>query len=120
MIHLLVVAQLASVGDSALAAAIERRVAATDSAQVAVAVVDLGSGASYFRNADTVFHAASTMKVPVLVEAFYAAREGRISLDQELLLVNQFASIVDGSPYGLDARVDGDSVLYGLIGRRVP
>ncbi len=120
MIQLLVAAQLASVGDTALAAAIDRRVAATDSAQVAVAFLDLGSGRTFFRNADMVFHAASTMKVPVLVEAFYAAREGRISLQQELLLVNQFASIVDGSPYALDARVDGDSALYGLVGTRVP
>ena len=106
--------------DTALANAIDRRVSATDGAEVAVALIDLGTGATYFRNADTVFHAASTMKVPVLVEAFYAAREGRISLDQELLLVNQFASIVDGSPYALDAGVDGDTALYGLIGQRVP
>lgn len=119
MIALLLAAQLAA-ADSALAAAIDRRVAATDSAQVAVAFVDLGSGASYYRNADTLFHAASTMKVPVLIEAFYAAREGRISLEQELLFVNQFASIVDGTPYALDAGADGDSALYALIGRRVP
>lgn len=120
MIPLLLVAQIASAADPSLAAAIDRRVAATDSAQVAVAFIDLGSGASYFRDADAVFHAASTMKVPVLVEAFYAAREGRISLEQELLVVNQFASIVDGTPYSLDAGVDGDSALYGLVGSRVP
>jgi len=120
MIQFLLFAQLASVGDTSLAAALDRRIAATDSAQVAVAFLDLGSGASYFRNADTVFHAASTMKVPVLVEAFYAAREKRISLEQQLLLINQFASIVDGTPYALDAGVDGDSALYGLIGQRVP
>ncbi len=120
MIQFLLFAQLASVGDASLAAAIDRRIAATDSAQVAVAFMDLESGASYFRNADTVFHAASTMKVPVLVEAFYAAREKRISLEQQLLLINQFASIVDGTPYMLDAGVDGDSALYGLIGQRVP
>jgi len=120
IVHLLLAAQLAAAGDSGLAAATDRRVAATDSAQVAVAFLDLGSGASYFRNADTVFHAASTMKVPVLVEAFYAAREKRISLEQQLLLINQFASIVDGTPYALDAGVDGDSALYGLVGQRVP
>lgn len=119
MIALLLAAQLVA-SDSALAAAIDQRVAATDSAQVAVAFLDLGSGASYYRNADTVFHAASTMKVPVLVEAFYAAREGRISLEQDLLVVNQFASIVDGSPYGLDAAEDSDTAMYSLIGRRVP
>ena len=120
MIHLLLFAQIATAGDAALAAAIDRRVAATDSAQVAVAFMDLGSGATYYRNADTLFHAASTMKVPVLVEAFYAAREGRISLDQQLLLVNQFASIVDGSAYGLDPAEDSDTALFSLVGQRVP
>lgn len=120
MIHMLLLAQMAATGDGALAAAIDRRVAATDSAQVAVAFMDLGSGQSYYRNADSLFHAASTMKVPVLVEAFYAAREGRISLDQQLLLVNQFASIVDGSPYGLDPEEDSDTALFSLIGGRVP
>ena len=120
MIQLLLLAQVLSVADTSLAAAIDRRVAATDSAQVAVALIDLGSGESWYRNGDSVFHAASTMKVPVLVEAFYAAREGRISLEQDLLIVNQFASIVDGSPYSLDARVDGDSSLYALVGSRVP
>ena len=120
MIHLLLFAQIATAGDAGLAAAIDRRVAATDSAHVAVAFMDLGSGATYYRNADSLFHAASTMKVPVLVEAFYAARAGRISLEQELLLVNQFASIVDRSPYGLDPAVDGDTALFALVGQRVP
>lgn len=120
MIHLLLLAQIVSAADTSLAEAIDRRVAATDSAQVAVALIDLGSGASYYRNADTVFHAASTMKVPVLVEAFYAAREGRISLEQELLVVNRFASIVDGSPYGLASAEDSDTALFSLIGTRVP
>ncbi len=120
MMHLLLMAQLVSATDTSLAAAIDRRVAATDSTQVAVAFLDLGSGASYYRNADTIYHAASTMKVPVLVEAFYAARAQRIFLEQELLLVNQFASIVDGTPYELDAAEDGDTTLYGSIGQRVP
>lgn len=120
MIHLLLLAQLTAIGDAALGAAIDRRVTETDSAHVAVAFMDLGSGRTYYRNADTLFHAASTMKVPVLVEAFYAAREGRISLDQQLLLVNQFASIVDGSAYGLDPGEDSDTALFSLIGQRVP
>ena len=40
MIRLLLLAQMAAPGDAALAAAIDRRVAATDSAQVAVAFMD--------------------------------------------------------------------------------
>jgi beta-lactamase class A len=40
-------------------------------------------------------------------------------MDQPLLMVNQFASLADGSPYSLDAGSDSDSSLYKQIGRRV-
>jgi beta-lactamase class A len=71
-------------------------------------------------NADTVFHAASTMKLPVMVELFRQADAGAIALDQPVLLVNQFGSIVDGSPYTLSAGDDSDSRLYERVGTRVP
>jgi beta-lactamase class A len=41
-------------------------------------------------------------------------------MNQGLLLVNQFGSIVDGSPYSLDVNSDSDSTLYHRIGERVP
>lgn len=65
----MLVAQIIAASDSSLAAAIDGRLAATDSAQVAVAFMDLGSGASFFRNPDTVFHAASTMRDPRKISA---------------------------------------------------
>ena len=71
-------------------------------------------------NDDTVFHAASTMKIPVMIEVLKRAQSGSFSLDQGVLLVNQFASIVDGSPYSLDASEDGDTALYSRVGQRVP
>jgi beta-lactamase class A len=71
-------------------------------------------------NEDTVFHAASTMKIPVMIEVLRRAQSGSFSLDQGILLVNQFASIVDGSPYSLDASEDGDTALYARVGERVP
>jgi beta-lactamase class A len=37
-----------------------------------------------------------------------------------VLLVNQFASLADGSPFSLNAADDGDTVLYSRIGQRVP
>ncbi len=100
--------------------AITARVAASPEATVAVSFSDLESGESLGINADTVFHAASTMKIPVMIEVLRRAQEGAFSLDQGILLVNQFASIVDGSPYPLDASEDGDSALYARVGERVP
>jgi beta-lactamase class A len=98
---------------------IQARISAEPGAQVGVAYVDLASGDTLFLNADTSFHAASTMKVPVMIELFRRANTGSFRMDQGLLMVNQFASIVDGSPYALDVGSDSDSTLYHRIGQRV-
>jgi beta-lactamase class A len=98
---------------------IQSRIAQDAGAQVGLAYVDLASGDTLFVNADTSFHAASTMKVPVMIELFRRANTGSFRMDQGLLLVNQFASLVDGSPYTLDPHSDSDSTLYHRIGERV-
>jgi beta-lactamase class A len=98
---------------------IQARISAEPGAQVGIAYVDLASGDTLFLNADTSFHAASTMKVPVMIELFRRANTGSFRMDQGLLMVNQFASIVDGSPYSLDLGSDSDSTLYHCIGQRV-
>ena len=102
-----------------LSDAISARIAAESSAVVAVSYRDLETGEALDIAADTVFHAASTMKVPVMIEVLKRAQAGAFSLDQEILLVNQFASLADGSPFSLSAADDGDSVLYGKVGERV-
>jgi beta-lactamase class A len=98
---------------------IQARIAEEPGAQVGLAYVDLASGDTLFLNADTSFHAASTMKVPVMIELFRRANTGSFRMNQGLLLVNQFASIVDGSLYALDPGSDSDSTLYHHIGERV-
>lgn len=106
--------------DDALLDAIRRRIAATPGAVVAVSYSD-AAGMSITRlNADTVYHAASTMKIPVMIEVLRRSQAGAFAMDQPVLLVNQFASIVDGSPFSLDAAEDSDSALYRRIGERVP
>ncbi len=107
-------------GNDPLLDRIEARVAQERGAQVGLAYVDLASGDTLFLNADTSFHAASTMKVPVMIELFRRATTGSFRMNQGLLLVNQFGSIVDGSPYALDVNSDSDSTLYHRVGERVP
>jgi len=102
-----------------LSDAIRSRIAVEPAAIVAVSYRDLETGESLDIAADTVFHAASTMKIPVMIEVLKRAQAGAFSLDQEILLVNQFASLADGSPFSLNAADDGDSVLYSRIGERV-
>ena len=87
---------------------------------VGIAFHDLQTGDSLYLNADDSFHAASTMKVPVMIELFRSIDAGALRLDQGILLINQFGSIVDGSPYSLDAGDDSDSSAYKLTGTRVP
>jgi len=99
---------------------LEARIAAVPGAEVAVTIVNLGTGSQLSINGDRVYHAASTMKVPVLVDLLQQVDAGRLSLDQSMLLVNRFHSIVDGSPYALEAADDSDSTVYARIGDWVP
>jgi beta-lactamase class A len=89
----------------------------TTNANIAVAYVHLGTGAEYFRQEDEFFHAASTMKVPVMMALFAAVDSGQMRLDQPITIKNEFASIVDGTPFALDPQEDGDPDLYRDIGR---
>lgn len=104
----------------ALAAQVRDRIARVAGAEVAVSFRDLATGDSLDIGADVDFHAASTMKIPIMLEVLRDVEAGRLSLDQQILLVNRFHSIVDGSPYSLDPGDDSDSLVYTLVGQRVP
>jgi beta-lactamase class A len=103
-----------------LAARLNDRIAAVPGAQVAVSYRDLATGDSLDLGADVDFHAASTMKIAVMLEVLRAVDAGRLGLDQGILLINRFRSIADGSPYSLDAGDDSDSLMYARVGQRVP
>jgi beta-lactamase class A len=85
---------------------------------IAVAYDDL-RGTQVLRNERTVFHAASTMKVPVMLGVFEAVTRGELRLDQPVPVKNDFVSILDGSHYALEAREDSDPTLYEQIGQEV-
>ena len=105
---------------AALQRAIAERIAGVPGAEVAVSYRDLGHGESLDLRADVDFHAASTMKIPVMIQVLRDVDAGRLALDQRILLVNRFYSIMDGSPYLLDRNDDSDSTVYSRIGERVP
>ena len=105
--------------EDSLRARIEARIAAVPGARVGIVLHDLRDRFHVGIAADSSFHAASTMKVPVMIELFRQADAGHLSLDQGLLVVNSFGSIVDGSNYALDAGDDSDSSLYAMVGKRV-
>jgi beta-lactamase class A len=86
-------------------------------ADVAVAFRTLDGKSQWFFREHETFHAASTMEIPVMIELFHQAREGKLKLDDPLPVRNEFHSIVDGSAYKLDASDDSDDVLYKLEGQ---
>jgi beta-lactamase class A len=106
--------------DSTLASQVHQRIDQVPGAVVAVYYRRLSDGDSLAINADTVYHAASTMKVPVMITLFRAIDAGRLTLDQPVLVTNQFTSLADGSPFSADSVDDSDSTLYHEIGHRVP
>jgi beta-lactamase class A len=63
-----------------------------------------------------VFHAASTMKVPVMIELFRQVHTGTMKLDDTIVIKNEFRSIVDGSPYKLSEGDDSDREVYAAVG----
>jgi len=84
---------------------------------VAVAFHDLRTGAELLIKPDQSFHAASTMKLPVMMELYRQAQAGRFSLDDQLPIKNDFASIVDGSRYSLSPKDDSELMLYKRVGQ---
>lgn len=67
-------------------------------------------------NPDTVFHAASTMKTPVMIEVFKQAEEGRFSVYDSIRIENKFYSIVDSSEFSLDLDPDADDPYERRVG----
>ena len=96
---------------------IKELIRASGAETVAVSYYDLATGAELSINPETSFHAASTMKVPVMMEIFRQAAAGKISLDRRIPIKNDFASIVDGSHYALTPESDSDQSLYTRVGQ---
>lgn len=69
-------------------------------------------------NEKEVFHAASTMKTPVMIEIYKQAAEGNFDLKDSITVINKFRSIFDGSLYAMDLGVDSQEELYDQIGQK--
>jgi len=88
-------------------------------ADVAVAYRTLDGREAMLIQPDLEFHAASTMKVAVLIELYRQARAGRLALDDEIPVVNEFHSIVDGSVFRLDTGDASDAAVVRHLGGRM-
>jgi beta-lactamase class A len=95
---------------------IQKRIADSH-AGVGVAFRTLDGKTEWFYHADDSFHAASTMKVPVMIELYRQVQAGKLKLSDPLTIHNEFHSIVDGSPYKLDPSDDSETDLYKAEGQ---
>ena len=95
-----------------------KSVIANSGAEVSVSFEDLET-IEIFDLYPIEMHAASLMKVPVMIEVFRQAEQGRYSLDEKIMVTNEFKSIVDGSPYSLTVVEDSGDDIYKYIGKEI-
>ncbi len=106
---------LASCSEPTLDARLSSIIARHEGAVVAVSIRDRDFALDL--GADRPFHAASTMKVPVMIELFRRHESGLLSLDSTVLVRNSFRSIVDSSLYSIED--DSDKDIYQQLGERM-
>ena len=84
---------------------------------VAVAFHDYETDSHFSFQGDQWFHAASTIKVPVLVGVFAAVQNHDLTLGSRVHVRNQFRSVVDGTPYRIESGRDAYSEVHAHIGK---
>ncbi len=97
------------------------RLIALSGAEVSVIYrpLNASAGGEILINPDTVYHAASTMKVPVMLELFRQVDAKTLSLDDTVVVSNVFHSIVDGSEFTLATDEKGDGAAFRALGKRM-
>jgi beta-lactamase class A len=86
----------------------------------AMAFINLQTQEKLMLNEHENFHAASTMKTPVMIEVFKQVAAGKLSMQQMVTVHNEFKSIVDSSVYSLNASDDSQQDLYKKVGTQLP
>jgi beta-lactamase class A len=82
-----------------------------------ISFYDAESTIQWSYNADHYFHAASTMKLAVLLGVFRQVDRGELRVDAPVHVRNRFTSIVNQEPFMLDLGRDADPDVYGHLGK---
>jgi beta-lactamase class A len=85
--------------------------------QLGISFYDAETTIQWSYNADHYFHAASTMKLAVLLGVFREVERGQLTLDAPVHVRNRFTSIVNQEPFMLDLGRDADPNVYGHLGK---
>lgn len=89
------------------------------SKEAGIAYMNLETGEILAYNGNMLFHAASTMKTPVMFQLYYMRDLGVISMDDEIFVGNNFTSIVDGSIFSIPMSSEQDEILYPFLDTRL-
>ena len=84
----------------------------------AVAFKNLATGEQLLIREREVFHAASTMKTPVMIEVYKQQAQHKLALSDSMTIKTEFKSIADGSPYSLHPTEDSDTAIYKQAGTK--
>ena len=84
---------------------------------IAVALHDLETGFELHYHPNRWFHAASTIKVPILLGAFAAIDRGELLPHSRVHVRNRFLSIVEDIPFRVESGRDANSAVHDAIGK---
>jgi len=101
----------------ALQSEIERIEKESGAKAIAVALHDLETGLELQHHADRWFHAASTIKVPILLGAFAAIDRGDLLPHSRVHIRNRFLSVVEDIPFRVESGRDANSAVHSAIGK---
>jgi len=84
---------------------------------IAVALHDAETGLELHYKADRWFHAASTIKVPILLGVFAAIDRGELLPHSRVHVRNRFLSVVESVPFRVESGRDANSAVHNAIGK---
>lgn len=106
-----------SARESVLRAQVEAIAKESGARAVSVALHDADSAFELHYNADRWYHAASTIKVPILLGVFAAIDRGDLLPHSRVHVRNRFLSVVEGVPFRVESGRDANSAVHNAIGK---
>ncbi|MDP9205244.1 MAG: class A beta-lactamase-related serine hydrolase [Gemmatimonadota bacterium] len=103
--------------ERALRSEIEKVEKESGAKAIAVALHDIETGFELHYHADRWFHAASTIKVPILLGAFAAIDRGDLLPHSRVHVRNRFLSVVEDIPFRVESGRDSNSAVHNAIGK---
>lgn len=86
-------------------------------AAIAVAAYDFEHHTTWSLNPSRWFHAASTIKLPVLLAVYEAIAQERFVPHSRVHVRNRFLSMVDGRPFRVSPESDANAAVHAALGR---